>query len=122
MLVAVKTPHTKIEIKGDVPLALLKTLREEYGLALEIKTETDDQGLESVLDLEFYEEFKKRATPGYYVKIYRENLELTQKDLGEKIGHPRAYVCDIEKGRRNISKSLAKQLGQIFGVSPARFI
>ena len=62
-------------------------------------------------------------TQGDYIKIYRENLDLTQAELGKKIGGlTRQYVSDLEKGRRGVSKEMAKKLSTFFNVPIKRFI
>lgn len=40
MLVHVKTPHTEIDIKGDVSEKILEVLRSEYGEMLEVQNDT----------------------------------------------------------------------------------
>jgi DNA-binding XRE family transcriptional regulator len=90
-------------------------------LARQYQTEGDD-ALESVFDSEEYKAFRKRVTPAEYLRTYRENSGLTQAELGEKLGVSRAYICDIEHGRRSISKEFAKELSTFFKVSVGRFI
>jgi transcriptional regulator with XRE-family HTH domain len=51
-----------------------------------------------------------------------ENAGLTQAELAEKLNVSRAYICDIEHGRREISKQFAKQLADFFKISIARLI
>lgn len=122
MLAVVKTPHTELEIRGFISPKVLKILQEEYGNDLEVMSEDDGSELKNIFDTEEYKEFKERVTPGDYVKVYRENLQLTQVALGEKLGLSRAYICDIEHDRRGISKEVAKKLSEIFKVSVSRFI
>ncbi|MBF0433328.1 MAG: helix-turn-helix transcriptional regulator [Fibrobacteria bacterium] len=122
MLAVVKTPHTDIKIKGFVSNKVLAVLKGEFGKALKIKREKSDEELVDLFETNLYKSFKKRITPGDYVKTYRENLELTQAALGERVDMTRAYICDLEKNRRPISKEMAKKLAKIFGVSVSCFI
>ena len=62
----------------------------------------------------FYKRFKKNVKPGDYVRPCRENLGLSQAELGEKLGVSRAYICDIEKHRRSIGKDMIKQVATLF--------
>jgi len=120
----VKTPRTNLRIEGDVPPPVLKVLQREYGKALIVTSEgeSDDDELVDIFETDFYKEIKKKMIPGDYVRIYRENHGLTQSDLGKKLGVSRAFICDIEKGRRSISKEMAKKLSKMFNISISRFI
>jgi DNA-binding XRE family transcriptional regulator len=122
MLAVVKTPHTNIRIKGFIPKAVLTVLKGEFGRALKIKRGNSGEELVDIFETEAYKSFKKRVTPGDYIKTYRENLSLTQAALGEEVGRSRAYICDLEKNRRPVSKEMAKKLAKVFGVSVSFFI
>ena len=122
MLAVVKTPHTDLRIKGFIPRPVLKVLRTEYGKSLEVKVDNDDEELVDFFETDFYKDFKKRMKPGDYVRIYRENMSLTQTALGEKVGMSRAYICDVEHGRRPISKDIAKKFSKLFKISASHLI
>ena len=122
MLAVVKMPHTDLEIRGEIPAAVLKVLRREFGSKLTIMPDSTDEKLESVFESAEYEEFKDRITSGDYIRTYRQNLGFTQASLGEKLGVSRAFICDIEHNRRLISKQIAKKLSRLFDVSISRFI
>lgn len=51
------------------------------------------------------------------VKCLREELGLTQKELGEKVGVSRQAINAIETGKFDPSIWLAYDLSQFFGVS-----
>ena len=122
MRAVVKTPRTEIRITGFIPANIMELLRQDYGKQLKLAREEDGAGLIDVFKTKEYKDFKKRMKPGDYVRVYRQNRECTQADLGKKVGMSRAYICDIEKGRRAISKLMAKKLAGIFGISAERFI
>jgi DNA-binding XRE family transcriptional regulator len=122
MLAVVKTPHTDLRIKGFIPRPVLKVLKTEYGKSLEVKTDKDDDELVDFFETDIYKDFKKRITPGGYVRMYRENMNLTQAALGEKVAMSRAYICDIEHGRRAISKEIAKKFSKMFKLPLEYFI
>ena len=122
MLAVVKTPHTEIKIRGEIPVRLIKILQDEFGKDLSLSTEADNQTVVSVFETPEYYDFKKKVKPGDYLRIYRENAGLTQAAFGKKVGLSRAFVCDLEHGRRQISKDLAKKLSAEFEVSVSRFI
>lgn len=122
MLAVVRTPRTKLRMRGFIPPRVLRVLRHEFGRQLTIKAEKNDRQLENVFDSTMYKEFKKRVTPADYVRIYRENANLTQTEIAGKLGISRAYICDIEHGRRQVSRQFARQLADFFKVSAGTFI
>ncbi|MBF0493355.1 MAG: helix-turn-helix transcriptional regulator [Deltaproteobacteria bacterium] len=48
--------------------------------------------------------------------------EISQIDLAKKTGISRAFLCDIEKGRRLASPALAAKLAKLMGYSVEHFI
>lgn len=67
-------------------------------------------------------EISEKMNPGEYIKIYRSNKQMTQAELGRKLGVSNAFVCDLEKNRRDVSKEMAKKLARLFGTSTDRFL
>lgn len=123
MLVVVKTPHTELKIKGIISPLVLKALKDEFGAALKIRDDSsEDDEMINILDTDLYKKFKDNAVPGDYVRIYRENHSLSQTSLGEKLGVSRSYICDIEKGRRTISKDMAKKIEDLLHIPVSRLI
>ena len=124
MLAVVKKPHTEIplfEIKGDIPEKLLKYLHDNFSGNINILN--DDEEMINVFSSDWFKNIDNSTTSGEVVKIYRENLNLTQEQLGKKLGKfTRQNISDIEHGRRSISKEVAKKLSAFFDVSVDRFI
>jgi DNA-binding XRE family transcriptional regulator len=92
-------------------------------LVMNTKIDNNDDG--DVIDFfktDIYKSIKNEMTPGAYLRIYRENKNLTQKQLGELVGVSKTYICDIEKNRRALSKQLAKHFAGIFSVPVSKFI
>ena len=117
----VKTPHTNIQIQGEIPARVLDVLRREYGGKLKIYAD-EDARLE-VTDTDWYKKTKSLTTPGDALRIYRENHALTQAQLGEKMGHiPRQIISNMERGKRTISLASAKKLSAIFNTPASRFL
>jgi DNA-binding XRE family transcriptional regulator len=122
MLAVVKTPLIKIHIKGQIPRQIMTVLKKEYGDKMKLTTEDDDE-LVDVFQTDWYKRVKKGLTPGKNLKIYRQNMEMTQKQLGAKLGDvPKQFISNMENGIRPISKKTALKLARIFKVSVARFI
>ncbi|GFH63360.1 MAG: helix-turn-helix protein [Candidatus Desulfovibrio kirbyi] len=53
---------------------------------------------------------------------YRVKLDLTQKELAEKLGTTQNRVSDMESGKRPISKNMAVKLGQLFDTPYKSFL
>jgi len=124
MLAVVKNPHTEnslFEVKGDIPKKLLQYLQDNFGHDVEIVDESEE--VINIFSSSWFKETANALTAGEVVKIYRENLNLTQEQLGKKLGKfTRQNISDIELGRRSISKDVAKKLSVLFNVSVERFI
>ncbi|MFH1762284.1 MAG: helix-turn-helix transcriptional regulator [bacterium] len=122
MLAVVKTPRIKIKVEGEIPSWMLKRLKKEYGRKLSLSANDDEEYIE-IVQTEWYKKVKKEMTPGKAIRIYRENHELTQEELGKKLGNiSRQHISDMENDRRTISKNTAINLSKIFNTSVARFI
>ena len=119
MQVHVKTHRTKINIEGEISKRLLKVLKDDFGSKLVV----EDDELVDITTTEWYKKINAEMKPADYVKGYRESRGYTQAELGEKLGGlPRQYISDIEKGRRAISKAVAKKLTEIFNASLEKFL
>jgi DNA-binding XRE family transcriptional regulator len=122
MLAVVKTPLIRIHIKGQIPKQIMTVLKKEYGDKMKLTKEDDDE-LVDVFQTDWYKRVKKGLTPGKNLKIYRQNMEMTQEQLGAKLGDvPKQFISNMENGIRPISKKTALKLARIFKVSVARFI
>lgn len=52
------------------------------------------------------------------LKELRLSLNLTQKEMSERLDMRQSYYSDLENGKRNISGKLIEKLSKIFSVSP----
>jgi len=124
MLAVVKKHHTNqplFEIRGDIPVKVVEYLKEEFGQNVEVLKE--DEEMVNVFETEWYKKISSTTTPGEVMRIYRENAELTQEELGRKLGKfNRQKISDMECGKRNISKDVAKKLSKLFQVPVERFL
>ena len=120
MQVHVKTPHTKIDMTGDIPEKIITMLKEVYGRKV---TVSDDDEFINIEDTEWYKIAKARVTPGKTMSIYRKMKNMTQAELGEKLGGiSKQNISHMERDVKPISKKIAKQLSDIFNVSVEKFI
>ncbi|MES9883436.1 MAG: helix-turn-helix transcriptional regulator [Sedimenticola sp.] len=124
MLAVVKRHHTDtplFEVKGEIPSEILEYLKDKF--PGDVQVTDDDEESVNVFDSAWFLNINASTTPGEVVRSYRESNNLTQKQLGEKLGKfTRQNISDIERGSRGISKEVAIKLSALFGVSVERFI
>ena len=113
MLAVAKTPRIDLKINGEISPTILRVLKKEYGKVLVIN-HSDKSDMLDYHSTSLHKELKKYKSPGMCVKINRENMGLTQTQLGQKIGVKGSFISDIENGRRGISKEKAKMLSKLF--------
>ena len=122
MQAVVKTPHIRIQIRGAIPLRLLSVLKDEYGKKVKLFEDAEDEKVD-VFTTDWYRKTKAELTPGFSMKVYRQNWKMTQTELGKKLGGvPKQHISNMENGKRPISKKMAISLSKIFKVSVERFI
>jgi transcriptional regulator with XRE-family HTH domain len=61
-------------------------------------------------------------TFGRLIESTRACDEISQIELAKQVGVSRAYLCDIEKGRRNVSPELAARFATKLGYSVNQFV
>ena len=122
MLAVVKTPHIRVRIQGKIPSKLIDVLSDEYGESVHLVEEADDH-LVDVFKTAWYRRIQDRITPGQRLRIYRQNMKITQTALGNMLGGiPKQFISSMEKGIRPISKKMALRLAENFGISVAKFL
>jgi DNA-binding XRE family transcriptional regulator len=93
-------------IRGMLPMAGLKVRR------------INDEGEEVVNSKEVFPD----ADPAMALRGFRGKIEMTQKELADKLGTTQNCVSDLESGKRPISKSMAIRLGKIFDITYKVFL
>lgn len=112
MQVVVKTHRIDLKMVGDIPERILKVLKDEYG-DLQVTTDTGDERID-VKDTDWYTSIKASMTPGKVLKTYRNRENLTQEELGHRIGDvPRQHISGMELGRRPIGREMARRLAEV---------
>lgn len=59
---------------------------------------------------------------GRAIRTRREELGLSQEELGYRAGLHRTYVSDLERGRRNPTAVTLLALGLTIGVTPSQIL
>ena len=122
MQAVVKTHRIDINIKGEIPHKILSVLKEEYGEAVKLYEESDEEKVD-IFETDWYKRTKANIQPGENLKIYREMHGITQEKLGEALGGvPRQHVSNMERGVRRISLRMAQKLAQLFKIPVEKFL
>jgi plasmid maintenance system antidote protein VapI len=61
-------------------------------------------------------------TFGMAVEALRQSVEISQVIFAKKLGVSKAYLCDIEKGRRPATIERAIRIAQVLGQPPQFFV
>jgi len=69
-------------------------------------------GLEFVINNDVKKHF------GASVKFWRNQLGISQEALAERAGMHRTYICDVERGSRNVSLETIERLAHALEISP----
>ena len=118
MLAVVKKPHIEINAE-EIPEKLLKFLTDNYS---KVEIINNDDDFVDIAETSWYRERAYRSTPGQVLKRYRKRNDMSQAELGEKLGIAKQNISAMERGSRGISKAIARDLAEIFQISPGRFI
>ena len=81
-----------------------------------MSTRKKAKSYDSMADLE--KEFGPRSV-GRVLRSFREADEISQTDFARKLGISRANLCDIEKGRKQVSVERAARFARILGIPEA---
>lgn len=83
----------------------------------------DDDEYVNIRDTEWFKKIDGEMTPGKSMANYRKLMNLTQVQLGEKLGGiPKQNISQMERDVRPISRKVAKQLAALYKVSVENFI
>jgi DNA-binding XRE family transcriptional regulator len=107
-----------------IPNSILFLLKNEYGSDLKIVKKRKTKREESIIadTSDWFKNIKAIIKPSDNLKIYRTNLKLSQGKLAKIIGVLPTHISEMERGKRGISKAVAKKLAKIFEVSIEKFI
>jgi len=117
MLAVVKTPRIDLRIEGEIPARVIAVLRDEYD---DLRVWDDDEAV-PIKETRWYKDIRESATPGEILRARREIAQMTQAELGEKVGISRQNISNLELGRRPIGQTVAKRLADALGCRPDEF-
>jgi len=70
----------------------------------------------------FKKEIEKYGEAGLALRSSRLKEELTQEELGEKVGVSQNHISEMEHGKRTIGKEIAKRFASFFKVDYRIFL
>ncbi len=119
MQALVKTPHTEIILKGEIPKNVLKILKKEFGESFQIE---DEDPCVNIRETKLWEKMEADAKPWDAIKVYRNNRSMTQAQLAPELGVLPTHISEMERGKRGISKEMAKKLSKVLKAPVERFL
>lgn len=60
--------------------------------------------------------------PEHYLRQWREYMNWSQEELGDKVGVHQSKIQRIESGKRGLKAGFLRDLAQIFGVPPSALL
>ncbi len=115
---AVKTHRMlNVKFKRNTPARILRDVHARYAKYID-----DDDVMIDYGKTDLHKEISASMAPGEKLRELRLATGMTLKAVGDKIGVTFQRVNEYESGRYGISKTIAKKLAALFGVSPALFI
>jgi len=114
MLAVVKKPRIELSINGESIEELVLWISKKFDIeVIDVKNKGDE--LIPIEETQFYKELDENRS-GNLLAGYRLKEGLTQKQLAEKVGIKQNMVSDYEKGKRAISKDMAKRFEKILNM------
>ncbi len=113
MLALVKKPHIELSMHGERVDELVAWIRKKYDVS--ILCDEDTEGAIPVEETEFWREMEKNRI-GNLLAGARLKAGLTQGQLAKEVSIRQNMVSDYERGRRNLSSSMAKRFANVLHV------
>ena len=123
MSAVAKTPLIKIEVSEGKKRKLYLVSEENAHAVETLLGHLDESNESSIPATELFPNLADpKKTPGIALRGIRLRLELTQKQMAEKIGVTQGDLSKLEKGERPIGKNLALRIGKTLGIDYRRFL
>ena len=123
MSVVAKTPLIKIEVtEGKKRKLYLVSAKSAHAVAT-LLGQLDEREAGMIPATELFPELgDPHKTPGIALRGVRLRLDMTQKEMAEKIGVSQGDLSKMEKGERPIGKKIAMRIGKAINVDYRRFL
>jgi len=112
LILVVKKPRIELSIQGDRAAEIVEWLRRKYDVDVLAVGEKDDTGdqLVPIESTDFWREMEKNRV-GNLLAGARLKAGLTQSELAGKLQVRQNMVSDFERGKRPLSRAMARRLG-----------
>ncbi|MCB0379472.1 MAG: helix-turn-helix transcriptional regulator [Bdellovibrionales bacterium] len=123
MSVVVKTPLIKIEVTEGKKRKLYLVSAKSAHAVETLLGQLDESEEGSIPATELFPNLgDPKKTPGIALRGVRLRLDMTQKEMADKIGVSQGDLSKMEKGERPIGKKLAMRIGKALRIDYRRFL
>ncbi len=116
MLAVVKKPRIELSIQGENPEELIAWISKKFEVSILSSDKSDSIPVE---DTDFWKEMQSNRI-GNLLAGARLKAGMTQAELAKKLGVRQNMISDYERGKRRISRSMAKRLAKSLGIKVER--
>jgi len=118
MLAVVKKPHIEMSLHGERPAELVAWIRRKYEVVVLSPRKGDSLPVE---ETDFWQEMNRNRA-GNLLAGARLKAELTQGELAAKVGIRQNMVSEYERGKRPLTRPMAKRFAEALGIDLVRLI
>ena len=120
MLVVAKKPRINLKLEGQGIRKVITLIKKNFPDA--VVTNNDDNESVPIKETDGWKEMSAKATPADALRCYRDNAELTLKELSKKTGIAIPHLSAMENDKRSIGKISAQKLGKALKCNYKRFL
>jgi DNA-binding XRE family transcriptional regulator len=110
--------HIALSVPIGSALVALEAIQSMFALAGHKVRRINEEGEEVFSAKEVFPE----GNPAMLLRGYRGKLDITQKELAERLSVTQNRISDMESGKRPISKDMAVKLGELFDTPYKSFL
>ena len=110
--------HIDLSVPAGNALVAVEAILGMFALAGHKVRRINEEGEEVFSAKEVFPE----GNPAMLLRGYRGKLDMTQKELAQKLSVTQNRVSDMESGKRPISKDMAVKLGELFDTPYKSFL
>lgn len=116
MLALVKKPRIEISLQGENVDELIEWIRKKYDVSILSLQKSDSIPIE---ETNFWKEMQSNRI-GNLLAGARLKASLSQSQLAEKLGIRQNMISDYERGKRNLSSTMAKRIAKVLNIKVER--
>jgi ribosome-binding protein aMBF1 (putative translation factor) len=116
MLALVKKPRIEISLQGDDVGQLVEWISKKFEVSILTAESSESIAVE---ETDFWKEMQSNRI-GNLLSGARLKANMTQAQLAEKLGIRQNMISDYERGKRRLSRPMAKRMVEVLGISLER--